>query len=188
MQPLTNEAETSNICSINICTSLGKLFLLMVKKIFLLYDHLENTTDEKSEAGDGIRSGLEFSHICKRENVDFLRFLCLDVSSVVHHLGSAVSERNICLTYLWVLYSSTYYIFYILLQQIQMFSCCFMTILCKTNRNTQLSHCGFFGKGIYSKSVKQDTKGYSLHLSSRTALQLWCQGTVTFLLGIFSSP
>lgn len=52
-----------------------------------------------------------------------------------------------------------------------------MTILGKTNRNTQLSEEPIFdhgvtGEAIHTESIKQDTKGHSLHLSLNAAFQL----------------
>lgn len=183
----------NHISNVNICTSLGKLFLLMVKKIFLFYDHQENTTDEKKLL---IALGQVLSLATSaKERMWFFWDFCVWMSQVLCIILALLYLKR---TFPWPTYECstaqpTIYFIYCCSR-----SKCFLAALWPFSvRQTEEVSCltGLFpivvslAKVFTAIQLSQDTKGHSLHLSLRTALQLWCQGTITFLLlGIFSSP
>lgn len=112
--------------------------------------------------------------------VEFLRCSSPDVTSIVHHLGFALIWKEHFPDLLMSALQLNLLYILCLAAVSQMFSCCFMTILCKTNTNTEWHEAAIFF--ITGESITAHAEGHSLHLCARAAFQLWRQGKITFLL------
>lgn len=86
--------------------------------------------------------------------VEFLRCSSPDVTSIVHHLGFAlIWKEHLPDLLMSALQLNLLYILCFAAVS-QMFSCCFMTILCKTNTNTNTWSSYFF----YHRRVNNGTR------------------------------